>query len=204
MIEKQLIDRGISDDKVLEVMSRVQRHYFVPGNLQAKAYDDTALPIGFGQTISQPYMVAFMTEILNLSDQSKVLEIGTGSGYQTAILAEICKEVYTLEVLAYLSNKAKDLLNQLNYDNIYFKVGDGYLGWAEFAPYDAVIVTCAPSHIPEALKTQLGNQGQMILPVGDNQEQKLLLLKKKGHKIVEKSIFQVKFVPMTNANGLFY
>ena len=204
MIEEQLITRGIQDKAVLDAMSKVKRHLFVPTALQNKAYEDTALPIGLGQTISQPYMVAFMTEILQLTHHSKVLEIGTGSGYQTAILAEICQEVYTIEVIELLSKRASTLLNLLNYQNIHFKIGDGYQGWNEFAPYDAILVTCAPTHIPVFLKNQVIDQGQIILPVGNREEQKLLLLEKKGDKIVQKSIFQVKFVPMINKKGISY
>ena len=204
MIEQQLITRGIQNHLVLEAMLKVKRHLFVPSQYLNKAYDDTPLPIGQGQTISQPYMVAFMTEVLQLSNRSRVLEIGTGSGYQTAILAEICKEVFTIEVLESLGYQARALLSALKYKNIHFKIGDGYTGWPEFAPFDAILVTCAPTHIPETFKEQIDDQGQIIVPVGDQSRQELLLIKKKQHKIMEKSIFPVKFVPMTNAKGSTY
>ena len=204
MIEEQLVARGIQDKAVLEAMSRVKRHLFVPMTLQSKAYEDTALPIGMGQTISQPYMVAFMTEILQLNHRSRVLEIGTGSGYQTAVLAEICQEVYTIEVIELLSKRASTLLDMLNYQNIHYKIGDGYQGWEEFAPYDAILVTCAPTHIPNILIDQIIDLGLIVLPVGETNEQKLLLLEKKRDKIVQKSIFQVKFVPMINKKGISY
>ncbi|MDX2302600.1 MAG: protein-L-isoaspartate(D-aspartate) O-methyltransferase [Microscillaceae bacterium] len=204
MIEEQLTARGIRDQAVLQAMHKVPRELFIPQELIEFAYDDSPLPIGYQQTISQPYMVAFMSEILQLDKNSKVLEIGTGSGYQAAILAELGGDVYTLEIIKPLGQQAKKLLYELGYHNVHFKIGDGYEGWAEKAPFDAIIVTCAPSHIPQKLKDQLKEDGRMILPVGEKNQQILYLLEKKNDMIVEKSVFPVKFVPMTNTKGSIY
>ena len=159
MVETQIIDRGISDKKVLEAMRKVERHKFVLPQHIPYAYNDSPLPIEEGQTISQPYIVAFMTEALDLKPDDKVLEIGTGSGYQAAILAEICDSVFTIEIFEKLGKKAEDLFNKLGYDNIFCKIGDGYKGWSKYAPFDAIIVTCAPSKVPEPLKAQLAEGG---------------------------------------------
>ncbi|MDF1551249.1 MAG: protein-L-isoaspartate(D-aspartate) O-methyltransferase [Bacteroidales bacterium] len=204
MVKKQIKARGISDAKVLEAMQKVERHQFVPRNYLSKAYDDGPLPIGEGQTISQPYIVAYMTEILKLSGDEKVLEIGTGSGYQAAILGEVAKQVYTIEVIDKLGNKAKKLLKELGYKNIEVKVGDGYQGWKEHAPYDAIIVTCSPTHIPEALKEQLAEGGIMVIPVGQRFAQQLILLTKKSGKLVKKQTLAVRFVPMIDEEGKNY
>lgn len=204
MIEEQLTARGIRDQAVLQAMRKVPRELFIPQELIEFAYDDSPLPIGYQQTISQPYMVAFMSEILQLDKNSKVLEIGTGSGYQAAILAELGGDVYTLEIIKPLGQQAKKLLYELGYHNVHFKIGDGYEGWAEKAPFDAIIVTCAPSHIPQKLKDQLKEGGRMILPLGEKDQQILYLLEKKNDMIVEKSVFPVKFVPMTNTKGSIY
>ena len=196
MVTEQIARRGVSDKLVLSAMKKIQRHEFVPDNMKLNAYEDTPLPIGEDQTISQPYIVALMTELLRLKGGEKVLEIGTGSGYQAAVLAEIAKEVYTIEIVKPLADSAREKLNQLGYKNITVKYGDGYQGWKEHAPFDGIIVTAAPDHIPQPLIEQLKIGGRMVIPVGSMfQELKLLTKTEKG--IIEKSIVPVKFVPMT-------
>ncbi len=195
MITKQLEARGIKDKRVLNAMRKVKRHLFVPVKYKNLAYSDYPLPIGEGQTISQPYIIALMTELLELEGNEKVLEIGTGSGYQTAILAELAAEVYTIEILEPLAARSKKLLAELGYKNIVPKAGDGYLGWPEHAAFDAIIVTCAPDKIPEPLIEQLADNGRLIIPVG-NLWQELKLVKKVNNKIVTTDIIQVRFVPM--------
>ena len=201
MVANQIIARGITDEKVVKAMQKVERHLFVPADYALLAYNDGPLPIGYGQTISQPYIVAFMTEILELESTDCVLEIGTGSGYQAAILAEICRSVYTIEVVPELGTRAKNLLSVLGYNNIHVKIGDGYLGWPEFAPFDAIIVTCAPTHIPEPLKEQLKEGGKMIIPVGERYVQELVLLEKKEGKLKKRNVLPVLFVPMVDEKG---
>lgn len=196
MVETQIKARGIKDERVLKAMLKVKRHLFVPQNLRDSAYGDFPLPIGEGQTISQPYIVALMTEILDLKPEDKVLEIGTGSGYQAAILAEIAKEVYTIEILPKLAERAEKLLKDLGYKNIKVKCGDGYLGWEEFSPFDKIIVTCAPDHIPQPLIDQLKDGGRMVIPVGGRFYQELVLVEKREGKIERKGIIPVLFVPM--------
>ncbi len=195
MVSEQIEDRGIKDKRLLEVMRKVERHRFVPKNLEPLAYEDTALPIGEGQTISQPYVVAVMTENLALKGNERVLEIGTGSGYQAAILAELAGEVYTIEILPALAKRAENLLKELGYTNIKVRCGDGYLGWREFSPFDAIIVTCAPPEIPEKLVEQLAEGGRMVVPVGEGW-QELKLIEKIDGKIKVKNIIPVVFVPM--------
>ena len=196
MVETQIISRGISDSGVIEAMLKVPRHKFLPEYLGDYAYSDCPLPIGMGQTISQPYIVAYMTELLSLNKGDKVLEIGTGSGYQAAILAEIGCEVYTVEIIESLTLSAKKISTSLGYKNIHFKVDDGYLGWKEHAPYDAILVTAAPPEIPEPLIEQLKEGGKMVIPVGGNiQELRLVTKTKKG--LEEKRVTPVRFVPMT-------
>jgi protein-L-isoaspartate(D-aspartate) O-methyltransferase len=195
MVSYQIEERGVKDKGVLEAMRKVERHRFVPLVMQYLAYEDTPLPIGSGQTISQPYIVALMTEVLQLEGKEKVLEIGTGSGYQAAILAELAKEVYTIEILPELANSAEELLKELGYKNIKFKCADGSLGWPEFAPFDCIIVTCAPTQIPTPLIEQLAEGGKMVIPVGGYYQELKLLLKVNGH-IEEKGIIPVSFVPM--------
>jgi len=196
MVEYQIQARGVSDKRVLDAMSKVQRHLFVPENLQNRAYEDEPLPIGHGQTISQPYIVAYMTEQIDLDENEKVLEIGTGSGYQAAILGEIAKEVYTIEIVPELATRAAEVLKKLDYDNVSVRTGDGYLGWPEAAPFDAIIVTAAPDHVPQPLVDQLKVGGRMIIPVGEfNQDLILLERTKKG--IEQKRKIPVRFVPMT-------
>ena len=197
MVEEQLKQRGIKSDVVLEAMRTVPRHLFVPKNLQTSAYNDSPLPIGQGQTISQPYIVAFMTEQINLAPEMKVLEIGTGSGYQAAILANLGCEVYTIELLNELAISAEKTLSSLKISNVRVKCGNGYLGWHEEAPFDAIIVTAAPDKIPEKLIEQLKEGGKMILPVGPvNSVQSLKIVTKKDKKIIEEDLLLVRFVPM--------
>ncbi len=196
MVAEQIKARGIKDKKVLNAMLKVERHKFIPEELRKYAYNDHPVSIGEGQTISQPYIVALMTELLELKGNEKVLEIGTGSGYQAAILAEICKKVYTIEIISTLGKNAEKLLKELGYKNIKVKIGDGFEGWKEYAPYDGIIVICAPEKIPEPLIEQLAEGGRLVIPVGDYFQELLLVRKVKG-KIIEKSIIPVRFVPMT-------
>jgi len=204
MVETQIEARGIEDKKVLDAFREVERHKFVLPQYLPYAYADSPLPIGQGQTISQPYIVAYMTEALDLQKTDKVLEIGTGSGYQAAILAEICDSVFTIEIFEKLAEKAQQLFNQLGYDNIVSKVGDGYKGWPEYAPFDGIIVTCAPTEIPTPLQQQLAEGGRMIIPVGDDPVQNLVLMVKKRGKIRKQSVLPVRFVPMIDPDGQKY
>ncbi len=197
MVRTQIEARGIKDERVLKVMSQAPRHKFVLPIYQKMAYSDRPLPIGFGQTISQPYIVALMTESLRLKGDEKVLEIGTGSGYQAAILAELAREVYTIEIILGLAKSAEKTLKELGYENIKVKCGDGYLGWPEYAPFNAIIVTCAPDHIPQPLIDQLAEGGRMIVPVGKYPWQVLKLIQKKKGQIITSDITEVLFVPMT-------
>ena len=204
MVREQIVARGIKNQNVIQSMLNVQRHLFVPKNQERMAYEDRPLPIGEGQTISQPYIVALMTETLELDENMRVLEIGTGSGYQAAILAEIVNEVYTIEIIETLGIKAKNTLTDLNYKNIKFKIGDGYKGWEESAPFDAIIVTCAPSNIPKPLENQLKEGGRMIIPLGGSITQELVLLEKNIGKLIRKEVASVRFVPMIRNNGKRY
>ncbi|MCK9400346.1 MAG: protein-L-isoaspartate(D-aspartate) O-methyltransferase [Bacteroidales bacterium] len=204
MVRYQIRSRGIKDEKVLGAMLKVERHRFVPAAYRNEAYEDYPLPVGEGQTISQPYIVAFMTEALELKKEDKVLEIGTGSGYQAAILAEICDSVFTIEIFRSLGLSAIKTLNELGYSNVFVRIGDGYQGWAEHAPYDAIIVTCAPANIPEMLEAQLAEGGRMIIPVGGEYTQNLILLEKESGKLQKKSVLPVRFVPMINEDGEKY
>ena len=195
MVSKQIEARGIKDGHVLEAMRKVPRHVFVPENMKKYAYNDEPLPIGKGQTISQPYIVAYMTEVLKLSSEDRVLEVGTGSGYQAAILAEIAKEVFTVEIVDELSKNAQELLWEEGYTNIHFKVGDGSDGWEEYAPYDAIMVTAAPSEVPKSLENQLKIEGRMIVPVGDAFQELILIVREK-RKVRKKTLLPVRFVPL--------
>lgn len=195
MVESQIKARGIKDPRVLDAMVRVKRHLFVPSEIRRFAYDDSPLPIGLGQTISQPYIVALMTELLAPKKTERILEIGTGSGYQAAILAELAKEVYTIEIFEPLARQSEELLKELNYKNIKVKFGDGFIGWPEFSPFDAIIVTCAPEKIPPPLLEQLAQGGRLVIPVG-KQRQELKLLRKTKAGIIETNIIPVRFVPM--------
>lgn len=204
MVERQIKARGVTDKATLEACLKVPRHRFVLPQYINSAYSDSPLPIEEGQTISQPYIVAFMTEALNLKRTDKVLEIGTGSGYQAAILAEICDSVFTIEIFPKLGNKAIELFAELGYKNIFVKIGDGYQGWPEHAPFDAIIVTCAPSKIPEPLKAQLAEGGRMIIPVDELYGQSLVLLEKRKGELRQKKVLPVRFVPMIDEKGKEY
>ncbi|MFZ0712206.1 MAG: protein-L-isoaspartate(D-aspartate) O-methyltransferase, partial [Terrimicrobiaceae bacterium] len=166
MVRKQLVAGGITNAAVLEAMTEVPRHEFVPEALRPRAYADGPLPIGHGQTISQPFIVAYMTQALELSKEDTVLEVGTGSGYQAAILGKLAKEVYTIEIVPPLAESARNILAKLGFQNVHVKLGDGYLGWPEAAPFDAIIVTCAPDRVPEPLVSQLKEGGRLVIPVG--------------------------------------
>jgi protein-L-isoaspartate(D-aspartate) O-methyltransferase len=197
MVKEQLVPRGIRDERVLAAMGKVPREEFVSEDLLAKAYTDQALPIGNDQTISQPFIVALMTEQLRLQPTDRVLEVGTGSGYQTAILAELVKEVYTIEIIEPLAQSASARLSRLGYQNAHVKTGDGYAGWPDVAPFDAIIVTCAPDKVPPPLAAQLKEGGRMIVPVGSGIDQQLFLLEKKDGQLAERVILPVRFVPMS-------
>ncbi len=198
MVERDLKGRDIKDPKVLEVMGRVPRHLFVEPSLKSQAYADHPLPIGEGQTISQPYIVALMTQILRIQPGERVLEIGTGSGYQAAVLAELTDQVYTMEIREILTKQAAERLKELGYDKVRVKYGDGYFGWEEAAPFDAIIVTCAANHIPPPLIKQLKEGGRLIIPLGSTTYfQTLTLLTKKMGKPDIQHLLGVAFVPMT-------
>ncbi len=196
MVETQIKARGVKDPRVLSALRKVERHRFVPEEYLNSAYSDQPLPIGEGQTISQPYIVALMTELLELKGDEKVLEIGTGSGYQAAILAELAKEVYTIEIIESLASRANNRLLELGYRNVKVKSGDGYLGWPEAAPFDAVIVTAAPDHIPQPLMNQLKEGGRMVVPVGTYAQELKKIVKRSG-KVETIDVVPVIFVHMT-------
>ncbi len=204
MVKTQIEGRGIVNADVLAALQKVERHRFVPERYVSEAYSDHPLPIGEGQTISQPYIVAFMTEVLKLKRSDKVLEIGTGSGYQAAILGELCDSVYTIEIVEVLGKQAAKLLDDLGYDNIQVMVGDGYKGWPEYAPFDAIIVTCSPTEVPKPLQEQLAEGGRMVIPVGERYAQELVLLTKRGGKLRKDHILPVRFVPMVDSTGTTY
>jgi len=202
MVRTQIVSRGISSSRVIHAMQKVPRHRFVPQDYLLFAYSDQPLPIGEGQTISQPYIVAYMTESLDIQPGDKVLEIGTGSGYQAAILAEMEAEVYSIELIGSLSENAGEILRELGYQEVHLKAGDGYQGWPEFAPFDAIIVTCSPGKIPLPLQQQLAEGGKMIIPVGErNSIQYLYLLEKVKGRIRQKTVMPVRFVPMLDGKG---
>ncbi len=198
MVLHQIEARGIKHQPTLNAMRKVERHLFVPAPYQDRAYDDSPLPIGYGQTISQPFIVAMMTEMLEPKSTDRVLEIGTGSGYQAAVLAEIVNRVYTIEIVKELGEKTRKLLNKLGYDNIEVIIGDGYKGLAEKSPFDAIIVTAAVKAIPPPLLKQLKDGGKMIIPIGASSAvQNLVLVRKKGGKIYKTNLSKVRFVPFT-------
>jgi protein-L-isoaspartate(D-aspartate) O-methyltransferase len=200
MIERDLVSRGIRDRRVLEAMGSIERELFVPEKLSSRAYEDRPLPIGEGQTISQPYMVAFMTELLNLAGTERLLEIGTGSGYQTAVLGKLATAVYSIEIIPKLSQRAQVLLNRLGFDNVHLKVGDGFFGWEEQGPFDAILVTAAAQKIPEPLWRQLREGGRLIMPLGaEKQGQALVRVTKVDGKQVVEELTGVVFVPLTGA-----
>ena len=198
MVEDQIIKRGVEDPRVLDVMKVVERHKFVPEKYSESAYKDGPLPIGHGQTISQPFIVAFMTENLKLEPSHKVLEIGTGSGYQAAVLSELCDHVYTIEIVDELANESAERLGRLGFNNITVRSGDGYKGWPEEAPFDRIMVTAAPEEIPELLTEQLAEGGVMVIPVGKQYEIQYLwvITKEVGGQIKKEKILPVRFVPM--------
>ena len=201
MVKSQIETRDVSDERVLRAMENVPRHEFVPSEYVDQAYADHPLPIGFGQTISQPYMVAVMTELAQLSADSKVLEVGTGSGYQAAILAELVSEVYSIEIVPELCRQAQERLQRLAYTNVRVTCGDGYYGWQEHAPFDAIIVTAAPDHIPQPLVEQLADGGRMLLPVGPpGTYQVLWLVSRDGDTIQSERRMGVAFVPLTGSH----
>jgi len=196
MVDQQLKPRGIKDARVLAAVAKVPREEFVPADARVEAYEDGPLPIGYDQTISQPYIVAFMTEQLRPKQSDRVLEIGTGSGYQAAILAELVADVYTIEIVEPLGKTAEATLQRLGYSNVHLKIGDGYKGWPEEAPFDAIIVTCAPDKVPQPLVDQLKDGGRMVIPVGERFAQELYLLEKKDGQLKESVTLPVRFVPM--------
>jgi protein-L-isoaspartate(D-aspartate) O-methyltransferase len=196
MVEEQIVYRGVKNEAVLSAMRKVPRHLFVSDQYRKESYDDYPLPIGYDQTISQPYIVALMTELLDPKKTDRILEVGTGSGYQAAVLAEIVKEVYTVEIVPELALRAEILLKEMKYENITAKSGDGYAGWKEHAPFDGIIVTASAPRIPEPLVEQLKEGGRLVIPVGDFSQDLKLLIKEKG-KMKEHSIIPVRFVPMT-------
>lgn len=199
MVEYQIKARGIKDKRVLSAMLKVPRHLFVPEEMRDMAYRDEPLPIGYGQTISQPYIVAYMTEALKLRPEDKVLEIGTGSGYQTAILAELVRDVYTIEIIPELSERAQETLKNLGYTNIEFLIGDGSKGWPEKAPFDAILVSAAPAEVPPALVEQLQINGRLVIPVGTD-SQELVLIKKTKKGLEKTRLIGVRFVPLIIKN----
>jgi protein-L-isoaspartate(D-aspartate) O-methyltransferase len=201
MVEMQLVARGISDAGVLSVMRKVPRHLFVATGLEARAYGDHALPIGEGQTISQPYMVALMTEELHLTGAERVLEIGTGSGYQTAVLSELAEQVFSVERMAPLAERARRLLEELGYSNVAIRFGDGTIGWKEFEPYDRILVTAGAPEVPPSLVDQLADPGIMVVPVGSQGLQQLRVVTKSGGKIVKRDTGGCVFVPLVGKEG---
>jgi protein-L-isoaspartate(D-aspartate) O-methyltransferase len=197
MVDNQIVSRGVSDPDVIRVMKNTPRHRFIPAHLRDHAYNDHPLPIGSGQTISQPYIVALMTEYLQLTGSEKVLEIGTGSGYQAAVIAQLADTCYSIEVVKDLAREAADKLDVMGYDNVVVRWGDGYKGWPQHAPFDRIIITAAPPKIPEELVEQLAVGGRMVLPVGEHFQELILITKtKKG--IHRKDIIPVRFVPMVH------
>jgi protein-L-isoaspartate(D-aspartate) O-methyltransferase len=199
MVETQIQARGVKDPRVLQVMRRVPRHLFVPPDMAPYAHADEPLPVGEGQTISQPYIVAYMTEFLGLTGSEKVLEIGTGSGYQTAVLAELAAEVFSIEIIGALSTRARAVLDGLGYSNIRFRVGDGSLGWPEEAPFDRIMVTAAATDMPRLLRDQLRDRGLMILPLG-TASQELVLVERRSEVFVETRLLPVRFVPLISVH----
>jgi protein-L-isoaspartate(D-aspartate) O-methyltransferase len=196
MVAEQLAARGIHDERVLAAMRGVPRHRFVGADEVGHAYEDRPLPIGHGQTISQPYVVAFMSQALELSGDERVLDVGTGSGYQAAILGELAREVWSIEIVAPLAESAGERLGALGHGNVHVRCGDGYLGWPEHAPFDAILVAAAPDHVPQPLVDQLALGGRLILPVGKN-DQDLVLLRRTAEGVVQEEVMPVRFVPMT-------
>jgi len=204
MVEEQIVARGISNVDVLTALENVERHLFVPNHLQKYAYLDRPLPIGHEQTISQPYIVGLMSQLIDVDKTEKVLEIGTGSGYQAAVLGELCSEVYSIEIVKPLKKRAAFVIDSLGYSNVHVKYGDGYQGWPEMAPFDGIIVTCSPTNIPQALIDQLAEGGRLVIPVGLKNVKKLMLLVKANGEIKKQSVIPVRFVPMVDKKGKIY
>jgi protein-L-isoaspartate(D-aspartate) O-methyltransferase len=201
MVNNQIVSRGIRNQPTIKAMLKVKRHLFVPQQYAAHAYDDNPLPIGHEQTISQPFIVAYMTELAQPANWKKVLEIGTGSGYQAAVLAELVDTVYTIEIIPELAKEAATRLTRLGYKNIVTKTGDGYLGWKEHAPFDVIIVTAADDHIPQPLLDQLAEKGRLIMPVGSpSSAQQIVLAVKKDGRIQRSKLAMVRFVPLLRSN----
>lgn len=197
MVNDQIVSRGIRNQLTIKAMLKVQRHLFVPSQYMDRAYEDSPLPIGYNQTISQPFIVAYMTELAKPAKWKKVLEVGTGSGYQAAVLAELVNSVYTIEIIPELAKEASSRLTRLGYKNIITKTGDGYMGWNEFAPYDVIMVTAADDHIPQPLLDQLAENGRLIMPVGaPSSAQQIVLAVKKNGKIEKSKLAMVRFVPL--------
>ncbi len=197
MVARQLMSRGIEDQRVLDAMAAVPRHRFVPPNVRYMAYEDHPLPIGYDQTISQPYIVALMTELARVDSTEKVLEIGTGSGYQAAVLAELCDSVFSIEIVEPLGLRADSLLDSLGYgERVHVRIGDGYQGWPEQAPFDAIVVTAAPEKVPPPLIEQLADRGRLVIPVG-NRYQELMIIERRGDSTISSPVTPVRFVPMT-------
>jgi len=201
MVKEQIIARGVKDERVIDAMMKVPRHLFVDKTYYHQSYNDYPLPIGNGQTISQPYMVAVMTELLELKGNESVLEIGTGSGYQTAILALLCARVFTIERISELSFRARKILNELGFNNINFLIGDGSVGWPDFAPYDGIIVTAGAPDVPRELIDQLSEKGRMVIPIGGEYMQTLNVIKKHKGSILRKELFECTFVPLVGKKG---
>jgi protein-L-isoaspartate(D-aspartate) O-methyltransferase len=201
MVKEQIVMRGVVEERVLAAIRKVPREEFVPAEFRAESYTDRPLPIGYDQTISQPFIVAFMTEALRAQPTHRVLEIGTGSGYQAAILAELVAEVYSIEIIEPLKKNAEATLQRLGYKNVHVKAGDGYKGWPEHAPFDSIIVTCAPERVPQPLVDQLKEGGRMIIPVGAKFAQELYLLEKKDGRLEQSAVLPVRFVPMAGEGG---
>ena len=197
MVDREIVDAGVKNPRVIEAMRSTPRHEFVTINERKNAYLDMALPIGEGQTISPPFIVAYMTEAIDPQPEDKVLEIGTGSGYQAAVLSPLVREVYTIEIVEPLGRKAAKVLERLHYDNVHVKIGDGYQGWPEHAPFDKIIVTCSPENVPPALAEQLKEGGRMVIPMGERYQQTLYLLKKINGKLETEALKPTLFVPMT-------
>lgn len=196
MVRRQIVARGIEDERVIEAMSTVPRHLFVPQDLREQAYEDHPLPIGYGQTISQPYIVAAMTALAEIGEDHRVLEIGTGSGYQTAVLAALAREVYSIEIVEPLAARAAAILARLGFGNVHVRSGDGYDGWPEAAPFNAIIVTAAPPSVPEPFKAQLAENGKLVIPVGED-DQMMLVMTRCDTKFEHQDLFPVRFVRMT-------
>jgi protein-L-isoaspartate(D-aspartate) O-methyltransferase len=198
MVQRQIAARGVDDPRVLRAMREVKRHLFVPRDRRDDAYEDHPVPIGKGQTISQPYIVGLMTDALDVQPSDTIIEIGTGSGYQAAILGELAKDVYTIEIVPWLGRRARKLLQHLGYDNVHVRVADGYKGWPDHAPFDKIILTAAPPEIPQPLIDQLKKGGVLIAPYGPRHAQKLVRIKKsKGGHVTRERLLDVRFVPMT-------